>query len=133
MKKNRTILVIDDDPSMVKVLEKWLPVAGHKVFVAPDGEKGLEVAVEIQPDMIILDLMLPGIGGVNLTKRLKSMERTEKIPIIFITACMGVEKDEGDEEIIIDRKSYSIFAKPLHNAKLLSEIRKELNRNEHQA
>ena len=129
MKKDRKILVIDDDPGMIKVLEKWLPVAGHSVVVAPDGEKGLELAKAEKPDLIILDLMLPGIGGVNLTKRLKQYEETRSIPIIFITACLGVEADKGDEEIIIDEQSYRIFAKPLHSAKLLTQVRKEINRS----
>jgi CheY-like chemotaxis protein len=73
--------------------------------------------------------MLPGIGGTETAKRLFQEPTTKNIPVIFMTALMGVENDKGDEKIIIDDREYLAFAKPLHNMKLLSEIRKAINRS----
>ena len=130
MSEKKTILIIDDDPSEIKILNKWLNVANKNIACANDAPEGLDKAKKIQPDLILLDLMLPGMGGIELTTILQSDPQTKKIPIIFISACLGVEQDKGDEEIHIGEKQYRIFAKPLHNAKLLSEIRKTINREE---
>jgi len=131
MKKSRKkILIIDDDESIIKLLQKWLHVAGRDTLTALTGEDGIKKAEEFKPDLILLDLMLPGMGGVSVTKTLKSIKTTKGIPIIFMTACMGVENDKGDEEIEIDGMFYRAFAKPLHNAKLVSEIRRTINKIE---
>ncbi|MCK5580280.1 MAG: response regulator [Candidatus Omnitrophica bacterium] len=129
-KEKKKILVVDDDAGMVKVLEKWLHVAGREVIGALSGETGLERAEKEVPDLILLDLMLPGIGGVEVARRLKANSVTKDIPVIFITMCIGVENDKGDEKIEVDGQIYRAFAKPLHNKKLLSEIRKTINRRE---
>jgi CheY-like chemotaxis protein len=126
----RTILVVDDDTSLIKLLEKRLPVDGYRVISAVDGEAALKKAKDELPDLIVLDLMMPQMNGTEVAKKLKGMRGTKDIPLIFITATLGVENDKGDEEIIIDDYSYRIFAKPLHNPKLLSVIRKSINRRE---
>ncbi|MDP2654624.1 MAG: response regulator [Candidatus Omnitrophota bacterium] len=130
-KKPRRILVVDDDLGMIRLLEKWLNIDGKNVLSASDGTVAVRRAKEEVPDLIVLDLMLPDIGGVTVTQQLKADERTRNIPIIFITSTMGVENDKGDEQIEIDGEKYPIFAKPLHNPKLLSAIRKSLNRQIH--
>ena len=130
-KPPQRILVIDDDPSMIKVLEKWLKVAGKQVAGALSGKSGLKRAREESPDLILIDLMLPDIGGVEVARQLKGDPATRDIPWIFISACLGVENDKGDEKIDIDGRLYPVFAKPLHNPKLLSEIRKSINRRIH--
>ena len=130
-KRLKKVLVVEDDPSMMKLLRKWLAVAGCTVFEAEKGLPALESAKKIQPDLILLDLMLPDIGGTEVVKRLKAYTETKDIPIIFMTAYMGVEKDKGDETLEVDGKKYPIFAKPLHNKKLLSAIRKSINRYRH--
>jgi len=130
-KKKHKILVIEDDLSMAKVLDKWLKVFGCDIVKTYKGETGLNAAKMEAPDLILLDLMLPDIGGVEVAKRLKQEASTKDIPIIFMTAYMGVEMDKGDEKIEIDGQLYTVFAKPLHNRKLLSEIRKTINRRIH--
>ena len=133
MKKNisRQILVIDDDPGMIKVLEKWLKVAGKKVVGALSGKSGLKRAKEEPLDCILIDLMLPDMGGIEVAQKLKADPATREIPLIFISAYIGLENDKGDEKIDIDGHLCSVFAKPLHNPKLLSEIRKSINRRVH--
>ena len=129
--RNSKILVIDDDPATVRLLEKWCSNAGKEVVAALNGEVGLEKAVSEAPDLILLDMMLPGIGGVDVAKKLKASDITKDIPVIFITVTLGVEVDKGDETVDIDGCLYRIFAKPLHSRKILSEIRKSINRRIH--
>ena len=132
MKKTpKKILVIDDDTILVRILDKSLRADGYEVIGALKGGTGIERAKNEHPDLIVLDLMLPDIGGTEVTRRLKGDPQTKDIPILFITVTMGVENDKGDEHIEIDGKKYRIFAKPLHNRKLLSTIRKLINMRAH--
>ena len=128
---SRQILVIDDDPGMIKILEKWLKVAGKKVIGALSGKSGLKRAREDRFDLILIDLMLPDIGGIEVAQKLKASPGTQGIPLIFISAYIGLENDKGDEKIDIDGHLCPVFAKPLHNPKLLSEIRRSINRRIH--
>jgi len=127
----KRILVVDDDMGMIRLLEKWLLVAGRDILWATKGKDALRKAVEEKPDLILMDLMLPDIGGQEVARGLKADRATRDIPIIFMTVVIGVENDKGNEELEIDGVKYRAFAKPLHNRKLLSEIRKAINRREH--
>lgn len=132
-RRQRKILVIDDDPTLLPVLEKRLTVDGYKVIGTLAGESGVKRAIEESPDLILCDLMIPDISGVEVTRKLRAHEQTKKIPIIFMTAYMGVENDKGNEELEIDGDLFRTFAKPLHTPKLLSVIRKTLNKLENEA
>jgi CheY-like chemotaxis protein len=125
------ILVIDDDPNTVRLLEKWCRNAGKEVHGALNGEAGIAAAKKELPDLILLDMMLPDLGGVEVAKVLKKDPVTQDVPVIFITVTMGVENDRGDETITVDGCLYRIFAKPLHPKKILTEIRKSINRRVH--
>jgi len=127
MKERRKILVIDDDLTMVKVLEKRLKVDGYDVINSQRGIEGVNMAKTEDPTLIVLDLMIPDISGVEVARRLKSDARLKDIPIVFISVTLGVENDRGDEEIDIDGSMHRIFAKPIHNRKFLSTIRKTIN------
>lgn len=127
----KKILVIDDDPNTVRLLQKWCANAGYDVQRALNGMEGLTQARAEAPSLILLDLMLPDIGGVEVSRRLKADPLTQNIPVIFITVTLGVEVDKGDETLEVDGIKYRIFAKPLHVPKLLAEIRKSINRKLH--
>lgn len=127
-KSPKKILVVDDDPVMTKLLEKRLKVDGYDVISALSGSDGIAKAIKEKPALIVLDLMIPDINGVDVTKELKKNDGTKTIPIVFISVTLGVENDKGDEKIEIDGEFFRIFAKPLHNRKLLSVIRKEINK-----
>ncbi|MBF0533265.1 MAG: response regulator [Candidatus Omnitrophica bacterium] len=133
MKKPRQILVVDDDPAMVAVLESWLRNDGYQVKSAISAAAAF-VRLEAEPfDCVVLDLMIPGLSGVDIAKKLRGQPRWEKTPLVFITATLGVENDKGDERLEISDQSYPIFAKPLHRQKFLSVVRKEINRAIHAA
>jgi signal transduction histidine kinase len=80
------ILIVDDTPANIDVLDLFLEKEGYKISVAQSGESALDLAARILPDLILLDVMMPGIDGFETCRRLKSNNKTRDIPIIFITA-----------------------------------------------
>ena len=80
------ILIVDDTPANIDVLDQFLEKEGYKISVAQSGETALDVASRVVPDLILLDVMMPGIDGFETCRRLKDDETTRNIPIIFITA-----------------------------------------------
>lgn len=90
--KNKSILIIEDDADIAKLIEWHLRSEGYATLIASDGIKGLETAVSERPDLIVLDLMLPGMDGLSVCKTLKRNKATESIPIIMLTA-KGEEVD----------------------------------------
>lgn len=88
--KTPTVLIVDDTPSNVAVLAEYLGSHGVAVMVAQDGEEGVARAEFGQPDLILLDVMMPGVGGFEACRRLKSSEKTCDIPVIFMTALSDI-------------------------------------------
>jgi len=80
------ILIVDDTPANIDVLDLFLEKEGYKISVVQSGESALDLANRISPDLILLDVMMPGIDGFETCLRLKANEKTHDIPIIFITA-----------------------------------------------
>jgi DNA-binding response OmpR family regulator len=83
---NKTVLIIEDDENISKALEVRLQSRGFKVVAAFDAILGMQKALEILPQAILLDITMPGGNGLSLAERLKSSDRTQAIPIIFLTA-----------------------------------------------
>jgi len=86
-----TILIVDDIPSNLSVVVDLLEESGYNVAIAQDGEEGLQRAQLLQPDLILLDVMLPGADGFEICRRLKAAENTRDIPVIFMTALVATE------------------------------------------
>ena len=82
----QTILIVDDNPTNLGVISNYLQSYGFIILVARDGESGLERAQFAQPDIVLLDVMMPGINGFETCHRLKTNETTQDIPVIFMTA-----------------------------------------------
>lgn len=80
------VLVVDDTPANIGVLSKMLEDQGYKVLVATSGESALKIAQRAAPDLILLDVMMPGIDGLETCRRLKAHELSRDIPVIFVTA-----------------------------------------------
>jgi len=87
------VLLVEDSEDDRAVCIHFLTIRGFQVTTAVSGREGLEKAVQLQPDVILLDLWLPEIGGWEATKRLKSDERTKHIPIIIITGHSYIQAD----------------------------------------
>jgi diguanylate cyclase (GGDEF)-like protein len=116
------ILVVDDNPTNLSVLSQALKAAGHKVRVAVDGESAIEQLEENLPDLILLDLQMPGIDGFETCARLKANLATQDIPIIFITASADIEnKVRGLSVGAVD-----YITKPFQHEEVLARVRVHL-------
>ena len=89
---SKNILVVEDDLDIRELISFNLQNEGHQVFEAKDGEAGIDKAREKLPDLILLDLMLPGIQGLDVCRIIKSDQETKETPIIMVTA-LGQEED----------------------------------------
>jgi PleD family two-component response regulator len=88
------LLIIDDDPSNIRLLANISIAAQHyDILFTMNSTQGIDMAVQEQPDLILLDIMMPEINGYEICKQLKSNELTQKIPIIFITAVNDMESE----------------------------------------
>ena len=87
----KTILFIEDESALQKTFGEVLGQEGYKIIPALDGETGLNLAKTKNPDLILLDLILPKIHGFDVLKKLKEIEETKNIPIIILTNLEGVE------------------------------------------
>lgn len=90
----QSILVVDDNPSNLKLFTFLLTLPGYEVTTAADAQQALEVLGRLVPDLIIMDLQLPDVDGLTLTRRLKADPRMKNIPIVAVTASAM----KGDEE-----------------------------------
>ncbi len=86
---NKRILVCDDDPVVRQLLQVNLELEGSEVLLSEDGEMGVRVAQSERPDLIILDVMMPGMDGYEVCEKLRKLEATRDIPIVFLSAMTG--------------------------------------------
>ncbi|WP_437894745.1 response regulator [Sorangium sp. So ce124] len=94
--RTRIILIVDDMPANLNVLVDNLESVGHEVLIAEDGEEALERARLMQPDLILLDVLMPGIDGFETCRRLKADENTRDISVLFMTCLTdAADKLEG--------------------------------------
>ena len=113
-----TILIIDDTPDNIKVLYQFLVGAGFEVLIAEDGEEGIQVTKNARPDLILLDVMMPGLNGFEVCQLLKEEPSTREIPIIFITALSQTsDKIKGFEVGAAD-----YVTKPFQQKEVLARI-----------
>lgn len=91
---DKTILIVEDNPINLKMVQVSLQAAGYRVLVAHSGEEALKSLYTAQPDVILTDLQLPGIGGLALTRQIKSNTSTRDIYIIALTAYSMLEDEQ---------------------------------------
>jgi two-component system, OmpR family, alkaline phosphatase synthesis response regulator PhoP len=122
----RTILVVDDEPAIVQIARDYLERAGFRVIAAADGVNGLRLARSEQPSLIVLDLMLPGMDGLDVTRALRAEPATRGMPIIMLTARV----DEMDRLIGLELGSDDYITKPFSPRELVARVRAVLRRSE---
>jgi CheY-like chemotaxis protein len=83
---SRRILVVDDDPRLLHVVSMYLNIEGYEVETAPNGEEGLRIVEQRRPDLVIFDVMMPGIDGLEACRRIKSNPETRDVPVVLFTA-----------------------------------------------
>jgi len=120
----KNILIVDDDDGIREYLEILIKKEGFKVTTASTGKDGREMAKTTKPDLIVLDLMLPGYGGFEIIRELQMDDETSKIPIIVIT---GKYIDRTTREMIkMESNVFDFLEKPIKNEVLLSLIYRAL-------
>ncbi len=112
------ILIADDDPQGVELLEAYLASTGYDIRTAADGEEALKVIQEWQPDLVLLDVMMPKISGFQVCKRLRSEERTRRIAVLMVTAL----DQPSDVERAVEAGAEHFLTKPINKAELLRHI-----------
>jgi len=124
MTKRETILVIEDEADILEVLQYNLAREGYRVLSSRDGEEGLERARRDSPDLVLLDLMLPGLDGLEVCRRLQADPVTSAIPVIMVTA----KGEETDVVLGLQLGADDYVAKPFSPRELTARVKAVLRR-----
>jgi DNA-binding response OmpR family regulator len=119
----KTILVVDDEPQILQLVRDYLEHGGFKVVTAADGSSALRLAATVRPDLIVLDLGLPGVDGLDVTR---SLRRNGEVPIIMLTA----RTDESDKLVGLELGADDYITKPFSPKELVARVRSVLRRSE---
>lgn len=122
MQEVQLILVVDDTPANLAVTSEVLTDAGFEVAIAKDGERAIKQAERNLPNLILLDIMMPGIDGFETCRRLKASPITQEIPIIFMTAL----SDTTDKVMGFNLGGVDYITKPFQEAELLARVKTHL-------
>ncbi len=95
MNRPTVILIVDDDTDGREMCARFLETCGFAVLMAPDGGAGIEMAFERAPDLILMDLEMPGMGGIEALRRLKGDDRTQSIPVVVLSGAPLALHDEA--------------------------------------
>jgi CheY-like chemotaxis protein len=123
--KGKTVLVVDDSPLSLELLRELLESQGFEVLTARNAGEGLKTLALYLPDLILLDIQMPSINGIQLARHLKENQRTHRIPIIAVTALAM----RGDRESILAAGFDGYIAKPTDLETLLGEVARHLSTN----
>jgi two-component system phosphate regulon response regulator PhoB len=122
--RKSSVLVIEDDPDIVEVVRYNLEREGFRVLDARDGERGLEQTRRGAPDLVLLDLMLPGIDGLEVCRQLRSADETRAVPVIVLTA----KSEEADVIVGLEMGADDYLTKPFSPRELVARVRAVLRR-----
>lgn len=118
-----SVLVVDDEPTIAEVVARYLERAGYRTRVAADGPAAIEAAARQRPDLVVLDLMLPGIDGLEVMRRLRDQDR-ERIAVILLTA----KGEESDRIVGLRLGADDYVVKPFSPAELVARVDAVLRR-----
>ena len=121
------LLILEDDPDILRLLERTLTIKGYNVVTASNGYDGLEIILKERPALIVTDIMMPKMDGFNLVHRLRINPETRTIPIIFITVTYIAREDR---EFALDIGVTRFIQKPIDFEKFLSTIAELLEKGE---
>lgn len=113
------ILIVDDSPTEVHVFSKMLEKEGYQVLVAADGEEGVAKAKEEIPDLILMDVVMPGLNGFQATRKIHRDASTKHIPIVMVTT----KDQDTDREWGMRQGATDYLVKPIDTAELADKLR----------
>jgi len=120
-----TILVIDDEKDLIELVRVNLEKEGYDVIAAGDGQSGLEIACNHRTDMVVLDLMMPGMDGMEVCRELRANPRTQRLPILMLTA----KATESDKVVGLELGADDYMIKPFSPRELVARVRAILRRS----
>ena len=115
------ILVVDDQESLRKVIKANLSANGHVIRTASNGEEGLRAIARSRPDLVIMDVKMPGMNGFEALKTIRANEFLKELPVIIMTAFLG-----GEEEMQAQQLGAAFIAKPFGVDELISKVKESL-------
>ncbi|WP_026842570.1 response regulator [Citrifermentans bremense] len=118
------VLIIEDEKDLAELISFNLEREGYKTVIALDGAEGLEAVEQVQPDLILLDLMLPGMFGTDVCKTVKKSEKTAQIPVIMLTA----KGEEIDKVVGFEVGADDYVVKPFSTRELMLRVKAVLRR-----
>lgn len=124
MAPQKTILIVDDEQDLLDLIEYNLHKAGYEVLTADNGTDGIRLAREHLPDLILLDIMMPNMSGIEVCEILRKDEKLRSAPIVFLTA----RNDEKTEIRGLDSGADDFLTKPISTTKMVSRINAVLRR-----
>jgi DNA-binding response OmpR family regulator len=119
-----SILLVEDDPDIARFVEVNLVSAGYVVRIAHGGEEGLRLADEVRPDLVVLDVMMPGLSGFEVADRLRRNPRTANARIVILTA----KSASADRALAMASGADDFLVKPIDPGDLLARVRANLDR-----
>lgn len=119
----KVILIVEDEPRNLTLLRDLLQVSGYSTIEATDGEKGVELAKASKPDLILMDIQMPKMDGLEATRMLKADATTSNIPVLALSSYAM----KGDEERILEAGCDGYLAKPFDIQKLLKMVAEYLS------
>jgi DNA-binding response OmpR family regulator len=122
---NRSVLVIDDERDLIELVRYNLEKEGFDVISATDGDSGLNIAVKHRPALIVLDLMMPGKDGLEVCRQLRGDPRTNRVPIIMLTA----KATEADRVVGLELGADDYVTKPFSPRELVARVKAVLRRS----
>lgn len=120
---DKTILVVDDSPTEIHILKGIIEKGGYSVISAGDGESGIEEAKSSRPDLILMDVVMPGLNGFQATRQLNRAPETADIPVILVTT----KDQETDRAWGLRQGAKEYVVKPVTPEELLKKIKSVLN------
>lgn len=120
--RTRRILIIDDDPLLREIVAAALSDAGYVPMEAASGAQGIEQVLRSPPDLVLCDLLMPGVDGFGVLARLRAEPATAGVPFVFITA----STDHGDTRLGVQLGANDYLHKPIDNEALLAVVEQRL-------
>ena len=118
----KKVLIIEDYPATSKMISEILEMEGITALIEPDGRLGLDLAVKEKPDLILLDIMLPTMSGLEICTNLKTNPETKNIPVIMVS----VKASDEDIKAGLSKGANGYISKPFDLFKLLEVVKKQL-------
>lgn len=124
MSQQKVILIVDDEEDILDLLKKKLTARDFQVYTASRGQEAIDMAKLYNPGLILMDIVLPDVGGPEVVKTIKEDPRTRHIPVIFLSGIVSKDDHEAETSVHVDGVRYNALGKPFMFDELYREVEK---------